>query len=100
MTSKNVKNDTYHRRTFKSKPVIKKEYADLVKFCDQLLLGEDKLKKEIVKLETAVNILNQQIKEDRKKDHLEAYRQGQQDFIEDLISKFPHIEREMLSLLE
>lgn len=93
----NTQNNVKHRSSFKTKSAIKKEYVDLVKFCDELLLGEDKLKKEIAKLETAIEILNHTssvlVCED-------AYREGQKDLIEDLVSKCPHLEREILSALE
>jgi hypothetical protein len=56
MIARNVINDTYHRTTFKSKSVMKKEYKDLVKFCDQLLLDEDKLKKQNIKLQEEIKI--------------------------------------------
>jgi len=59
----------YHRKDFKTKPVMKREYKELVKFCDDLLIDEDKknkeineLKKQNLKLIQAVDILNQSVK--------------------------------------
>ena len=60
----------YHRKDFKTKPEMKREYKELVKFCDDLLIDEDKKNKEInelkkrnLKLIQAVDILNQTVKE-------------------------------------
>jgi hypothetical protein len=61
-------NEVYHRPSFKPKSVMKKEYSELVKFCDQLLISEhekDKqileLKQQNMKLAIAVDILNQNL---------------------------------------
>ena len=59
----------YHRKDFKTKPEMKREYKELVKFCDDLLIDEDKKNKEInelkkrnLKLIQAVDILNKTVK--------------------------------------
>ena len=59
----------YHRKDFKTKPVMKQEYKELVKFCDDLLIDEERKDKEIIELKRqnlkliqAVEILNQTVK--------------------------------------
>jgi len=63
-----ITNEVYHRPSFKPKSLMKKEYSELVKFCDQLLISEhekDKqileLKQQNMKLSIAVDILNQNL---------------------------------------
>lgn len=58
-----------HRKDFKTKPVMKQEYKELVKFCDDLLIDEERKDKEIIELKRqnlkliqAVEILNQTVK--------------------------------------
>ena len=84
----------YHRKDFKTKPVMKKEYAELVQFVEQQLLDEERkdkqiqeLKRQNLKLIEAVEILNQTKKEEKENLHgecEEAYRQGGKDMLEEM----------------
>ena len=86
----------YHRKDFKSKPVMKKEYKELVQFVEQQLLDEERkdkqiqeLKRQNLKLIEAVEILNLTIKDQEENlngECEEAYRQGGKDMLEDVIS--------------
>ena len=56
--------DTYHKKSFKTKNLMKEDYKELVNFCDELLIDEDKmnkkindLKKENLKLIQTIDIL-------------------------------------------
>ena len=89
-------NTVYHRKDFKTKPVMKKEYKELVEFVEQQLLDEERkdkqiqeLKRQNLKLIEAVEILNLTIKE--QKENLngeceEAYREGGKDMLEDILN--------------
>tara|TARA_R110002096_G_scaffold5810_1_gene26837 strand:+ start:747 stop:1112 length:366 start_codon:yes stop_codon:yes gene_type:complete len=68
-----MKVTVYHRKDFKTKPVMKQEYKELVKFCDDLLIDEERKDKEIIELKRqnlkliqAVDILNKTVKQDIK----------------------------------
>jgi len=66
--------DTYHKATFKTKNLMKTDYKELVKFCDELLISDfqmnkkiNDLKKENLKLIQAVYILNKANKDKDEK---------------------------------
>ena len=96
----------YHRKDFKTKPVMKQEYKELVKFCDDLLIDEERKDKEIIELKRqnlkliqAVDILNKTVKQDINEENEEAYREGRKNFMEDMVSAFPEMEDKILELI-
>lgn len=73
--SENMMTTVYHRKDFKTKPVMKQEYKELVKFCDDLLIDEERKDKEIIELKRqnlkliqAVEILNQTLKDNEQRE--------------------------------
>ena len=97
----------YHRKSFKTKPVMKQEYKELVDFCDGLLIDEERKDKEIIELKKqnlkliqAVEILNQNLKHDKNEENEEAYREGRKNFMEDMITEFPEKKDKIIELYE
>ena len=93
-------NTVYHRKDFKTKPVMKKEYKELVEFVEQQLLDEERkdkqiqeLKRQNLKLIEAVEILNLTIKEQLEAwnynssiEGEEAYNRGRKDMLDEILN--------------
>ena len=75
----------YHRKDFKTKPAMKKEYKELVAFIEQQLKDEARKDQEIQELK------EQNLKLIQRVDALdggleEAYREGGKDMLEDILN--------------